>query len=81
MREQSKTVLCRLLLVGFAAMVIVAFVPAKGYAQFVPNSKQNPLCRKLGTQIQGSSGMQMYCFGPQQNGAGPHAGLLSSLCQ
>jgi hypothetical protein len=77
MREQSKTVLCRLLLVGFAAMVIVAFVPAKGYAQFVPNSKQNPLCQKLGTQIQGSSGMQMYCFGPQQNGAAPHAGLLA----
>lgn len=76
MRGKSKTVLSTLLLVGFAAMVVVALVPAKGYAQFVPNSKQNPLCQKLGAQIQGSSGMQMYCFGPQPNGAAPRAGLL-----
>lgn len=76
MREESKTVLDRLLLVGFAVMMIVILVPATGHAQFVPNSKGNPLCQKLGTQIQGSSGMQMYCFGPQPNGAAPRAGLL-----
>jgi hypothetical protein len=77
MREQTKTVLYRLLLVGFAAMVFVTLVPAMAYAQFVPNSKRNPLCQKLGTQMQGSSGMQMYCFGPQHNGASPLAGLLA----
>jgi hypothetical protein len=79
MREKNKTVLSHLILVAFAAMVVVALVPAKGYAQFVPNSKQNPLCQKLGTQIQGSSGMQMYCFGPQANGAAPKALLAPSL--
>jgi hypothetical protein len=79
MRGKSKTVLSPLLLVGFAAMAVVALVPAKGYAQFVPNSKQNPLCQKLGTQIQGSSGMQMYCFGSQPNGAAPKALLAAGL--
>jgi hypothetical protein len=79
MREKNKTVPSPLILVAFAAMVVVALVPAKGYAQFIPNSKQNPLCQKLGTQIQGSSGMQMYCFGPQPNGAAPKALLTPSL--
>ena len=77
MHEKSKPTLSTLLLVGFAAMVLMALVPAKGYAQFVPNSKQSPLCQKLGSQIQGSSGMQIYCFGPQPNGAAPTAALLA----
>ena len=31
---------------------------------------QLPFCSKLGHTIQASSGAQMYCFGPQQNGPG-----------
>jgi hypothetical protein len=31
---------------------------------------QLPFCGKLGHSIQASSGAQMYCFGPQQNGPG-----------
>lgn len=76
MREVSETVWGRMLLFGFAVMVIVTLVPARAHAQFVPNSKGNPLCQKLGTQMQGSSGMQMYCFGPQSNGTASRAALL-----
>jgi hypothetical protein len=72
-REISKTLLGRL---GLAAMMILIFVPATGQGQLVPNSKNNPLCQKLGSQIQGSSGMQMYCFGAQANGAASPAARL-----
>ena len=76
MPEVRKTVLNRLLRLGFAAVVTVTLVPATALAQFVSNSKGNPLCQKLGTQIQGSSGMHMYCFGPQSNGAASPAARL-----
>lgn len=74
-REMRK-ILCLVL----AAMGIVSLVPATVHGQFVPNSKHSSLCQKLGTQIQGSSGMQMYCFGPQLSGPpSPAARLESSL--
>jgi len=63
---------------GLAVMGMVILVPATAHGQFVPNAKNNPLCQKLGTQIQGSSGMQMYCFGPQSNGAASPAVRLES---
>jgi hypothetical protein len=34
------------------------------------NHSSNPLCQKLGKTFQGSSGMQMWCFGEQPNGPG-----------
>jgi hypothetical protein len=48
----------------------------------VANRKKIPFCGKLGVQkeggIQASSGAQMYCFGPQQNGPSNAATALSS---
>ena len=76
MCEESKTAFGRVFVVGFAAMLLVALVPGTGHAQFTPNSKNLPQCQKLGSKMQGSSGMQMYCSGPQQNGAAPRTGLL-----
>jgi hypothetical protein len=72
-REVSKTLSGRLRL---AAMVILILAPATGQGQFVPNSKNSSQCKKLGSQIQGSSGMQMYCFGAQANGAASPAARL-----
>jgi hypothetical protein len=72
-RDLRKTVLGRL---GLVLTVIVMLVPATGRGQFVPNAKNNSLCQKLGTQIQGSAGMQMYCFGPQTSAAAPAAARL-----
>lgn len=63
---------------GLAVMVILILVPATAHGQFVPNSKHSSLCQKLGTQIQGSSGMQLYCFGPQPNGAASPAVRLGA---
>ncbi|HLX58730.1 MAG TPA: hypothetical protein VKR83_17055 [Ktedonobacteraceae bacterium] len=34
------------------------------------NHSSNPLCQKLGKTFEGSSGMQMWCFGEQPNGSG-----------
>src|SRR5437588_3583688 len=48
---------------------ILALVTTTAKAQlFVPNPLQNPLCSKIGKQIQVSTGLRMYCFGPQPNG-------------
>ncbi len=76
MCEESKTAFRRVFVVGFVVILLVALFPATGHAQFTPNSKKFPNCSKLGSTMQGSSGMQMYCFGPQQNGAAPRTGLL-----
>jgi hypothetical protein len=65
-REAGKTLSGCL---GLAAIVFLTLGPARAQAQFVPNSKNISVCQKLGSQIQGSSGMQMYCFGPQSNSA------------
>ena len=42
--------------------------PVSGHAS--GGHSQLPFCRMLGHSIQASSGAQMYCFGPQQNGPG-----------
>src|ERR1700730_10332168 len=46
-------------------MIIVLMPVANAQTKF--KSKAN-FCSKLGKTIQGSSGAQMYCFGPQRNG-------------
>jgi len=63
---------------GLAAIVFLTLAPARGQGQFVPNSKNISVCQKLGSQIQGSSGMQMYCFGRQSTGAALPAARLAS---
>ncbi len=32
------------------------------------NSNNHPVCREIGKRIWASSGLQMWCFGPQPNG-------------
>ena len=57
---------CRLLVFFAVVTMIFVLVPvASAQAKF--KSKAD-FCSKLGKTIQGSSGSQMYCFGPQRNG-------------
>ena len=61
----------RLLLFGLMVSLILILVPtskAQTIRTFVPNPLQNPICSKIGTQIQVSLGLRMYCFGLQPNG-------------
>src|SRR6267143_4797663 len=71
----------RLLLFGLLASLILVLIPTAADAQtiptFVPNPLKNPLCSKIGNQIQVSLGLRMYCFGPQPNGPGTSSPLTS----
>jgi hypothetical protein len=52
--------------------ILVALAPLGVMGQ--GNAKGNPICQKIiNKQLQASSGAQMFCFGPQQNGASPNA--------
>src|SRR6266849_5484291 len=71
----------RWLLFGLAASLILIFVPmadAQTLPTFVPNPLHNPICSQIGTRIQVSLGLRMYCFGPQPNGPGTGASTGSS---
>src|SRR5467141_5321035 len=72
----------RLLLFGLLASLILVLIPTAADAQtiptFVPNPLQNPICSRIGNQIQVSLGLRMYCFGPQPNGPGTGAPTSSS---
>ena len=63
----------------FSLSLVVLLVTATGASgQLWKKSKTLPLCSKIANKkLQASSGAQMACFGPQSNGAAPHA--LSSL--
>jgi hypothetical protein len=63
----------------FSLSLIVLLVTAAGASgQLWKKSSTLPLCSKIANkQLQASSGAQMACFGPQSNGAAPHA--LSKL--
>ena len=67
---------------GLVASLVLVLVPTAADAQtissFVPNPLNNPICSKIGTQIQVSVGLRMYCFGPQPNGPGTVASTGSS---
>src|SRR6266478_1443329 len=63
----------RLLLLSLMASLIMVHVPTAADAQtknFAPNPLQNPICSRIGNQIQVSLGLRMFCFGPQPNGPG-----------
>ncbi len=69
----------RLFLFSLMALLIPVFVPTAANAQlFVKNPLQNPLCSKIGKQIQVSTGLRMYCFGSQPNGRGTSATTTAS---
>ncbi len=63
----------------FSLSLIALLVTAAGAsAQVWKQASQLPTCQKIRNhQIHASSGAQMACFGPQSNGAAPHA--LSAL--
>jgi hypothetical protein len=61
--------LCRPLLFCVAAALAVALMPVSAKAQRKYHNKSQ-FCSQLGKTMQASSGAQMYCFGPQLNGAG-----------
>ena len=58
---------CHLLVFCSVAALILALMPATANAQKMSKSKSD-FCSQLGKTFQGSSGAQMYCFGPQKNG-------------
>ena len=60
------------------SMIVVLVVLAPLNANAAGNSKGNPICQKLGKTIQASSGAQMFCFGPQQNGPSAAATSLKT---
>jgi hypothetical protein len=64
----------RVLLFGLVASLILVLIPTAADAQavptFTPNPLHNPICSRIGNQIQVSLGLRMYCFGPQPNGPG-----------
>jgi hypothetical protein len=63
----------RLLLFSFIASLVLVLVPtadAQTIPTFTPNPLQNPICSKIGKQIQVSLGLRMFCFGQQPNGPG-----------
>ena len=67
----------RLFLPCVIALVIVALAPLEAKGQ--GNPKGNPICQMItNKKLQASSGAQMFCFGPQQNGASPIAATLGS---
>jgi hypothetical protein len=60
-----------LLLFTLMASLILVLASTPANAQnFVPNPLQNPICSKIGNQIQVSLGLRIYCFGRQPNGPG-----------
>src|SRR6266851_8770435 len=59
-----------------SCMIAVLLVVAAPDANAQGNRKSIPLCGKLGKGVQASSGAQMYCFGPQQNGPSNAAAAL-----
>jgi hypothetical protein len=64
------------MLIAFA--IAVGFAGGSASAQTAHTqsaAKNNPLCARLGKTFQGSSGMQMWCFGPQPNGSVAHKAL------
>jgi len=66
-----------LFLVSLIALVMVALAPLEAKGQ--GNPKGNPICQMIANKkLQASSGAQMFCFGPQQNGASPIAATLGS---
>src|SRR2546428_7820718 len=58
----------QLLLFSLMASILARFTTTAKAQLFVPNPLQNPLCSRIGKQIQVSTGLRMYCFGPQPNG-------------
>jgi hypothetical protein len=63
----------RLLLFSLMASLVLVLVPtadAQTTLTFIPNPLKNPICSKIGKQIQVSLGLRMFCFGPQPNGPG-----------
>ncbi|HKW27428.1 MAG TPA: hypothetical protein VJN48_16705 [Terriglobales bacterium] len=66
----------RFLLTSMMAMLLVFTTSLAASAQ--ANRKHLAFCGKLGSKLQASSGAQMYCFGPQQNGAAAAAKTLTS---
>jgi hypothetical protein len=64
-------------LVCLMALLMVALAPLEAKGQGSP--KGNPICQMIANKkLQASSGAQMFCFGPQQNGASPNAATLRS---
>src|SRR5713226_9332623 len=61
-----------------SCMIAVLLVVAAPDANAQGNRKSIPPCGKLGKGVQASSGAQMYCFGPQQNGPSNAAAALRS---
>ena len=56
--------------------VLVA-VPAGSVSAPSGYLKKNPLCNRLGKQLQASAGAQMFCFGPQARASTPHLGAAT----
>jgi hypothetical protein len=67
--------MCMLCLLAAVAVALLPGSPlarsasSASSAPATPNAKNTPFCNRLGSSIQASQGAQMYCFGPQANGA------------
>lgn len=74
-RGERRLVRLLAILASLALMLLPGTAMAHGgSASGAPASTANSaFCSRLGKSIQASSGAQMYCFGPQQNGAKPQA--------
>jgi hypothetical protein len=67
----------QLFLFSVIALVMVALAPPEAKGQ--SKHKGNPICQMIANKkLQASSGAQMFCFGPQQNGASPTTATLGS---
>lgn len=66
----------RFIVASMIATLVVVATPLAANAQ--ANRKGLKFCGHLGTTVQASSGAQMYCFGPQQNGAAAAKTLTSA---
>ncbi len=71
-------------LIAFTVMASFAIVGWNGGVSHAASARpqatqnNNPLCGELGTKIQGSAGMQSWCFGAQQNGPANNAPVSSN---
>lgn len=68
-----------LAVLSLTILFVPSAVSASGLsASAAKTTSTNPICSKLGTSIQASSGAQMYCFGPQATQGGTSSGTLTT---
>ncbi|OLD64009.1 MAG: hypothetical protein AUF65_00615 [Chloroflexi bacterium 13_1_20CM_50_12] len=71
------------LVAAFAGGLVLRGSPGHSQAaspnKIVGAGNNNPICGRLGKSLQGSQGMQMWCFGPQSSGPSSHPTVPNNL--